>query len=291
MPFAGSGDRLIAVGWPAHLIRHENKATWSVRHFGEMPDCRDSLYRAAPDDAEARGYREAFCRIDNLGFSESRDLFADSLIVRDRIREHKGLHAELLFPPIGGNTSRFRTDSYGDFVFYPSHLAPVGRQLIAVQAMRHSTSGVRLVVSGSPGSPADEAELRGYVNEHGLEGKVELRLGWLDEQDEADLLARCLAVAHLPLHEDSHGYPLLAASHSAKPILALRDAVDALEFVRDGVEGLVVEPSPESLAAAFDRLYEDRAEALRMGERSAARRDELKISWDRVVPRLLGERP
>ena len=73
-----------------------------------------------------------------------------------------------------------------------------------------------------------------------------------------DLLARCLALAYLPVDEDSYGYPSLEASHSFKPIVTLSDSGGALEFVRDGKEGLVANPNPRDLGAAFDRLYEDR---------------------------------
>ena len=103
------------------------------------------------------------------------------------------------------------------------------------------------------------------------------------------MLAQCLALAYLPLDEDSYGYPSLEASHSRKPIVTLRDSGGALEFVRDGCEGIVAEPDPRSVAVAFDRLYEDRAEAERMGQLSFARRAELNISWTHVLERLLGE--
>ncbi|MBN9328681.1 MAG: glycosyltransferase, partial [Cellulomonas sp.] len=102
-------------------------------------------------------------------------------------------------------------------------------------------------------------------------------------------LARCLAVAYLPRDEDSYGYPSLEASHSAKAIVTLSDSGGALEFVRDGVEGLVTEPGAKALAAAFDRLYLDREAAERMGRHSFDRRDELGINWPNTIARLLGD--
>lgn len=289
MPFAGSGDRLIAIRWPAHVIRHDNKATWFIHHYRQLFDLWDTPYRGMPDNAETRGYREAMRQADNMGLGESRDLFTNSLVVRDRVREYNGLEAEPLFPPLGGDTSRFRTDSYGDFVFYPSRVTPIKRQLLAVRAMAHTRSGVRLVIAGKPEQATYERDLRTFVREHELEDKVELRLGWLDESAKVDLLSRCLAVAYLPVDEDSYGYPALEASHSSKPIVTLTDAGGALEFVRDGVEGLVSEPDPRGLAAVFDRLYEDRQATEQMGVRSEARRAELNISWPHVVARLAGD--
>jgi len=288
-PFAGSADRLIAIRWPAHVIRHENKATWFIHHYRQFFDLWDSPHRGIQINPESLAYRETLRRIDNRGLAESRDLFTNSLIVRDRVREFNGLDAEPLYPPLGGDTSRFRTDSYGDFIFYPSRITPIKRQFLAVQAMRFTSSPVRLVIAGKPDEGRFGREISDYVREHSLEDRVELRLGWLDEDEKVDLLARCLALAYLPLDEDSYGYPSLEASHSAKPIVTLRDSGGALEFVRDGKEGLVAEPDPRSLAQAFDRLYEDRAAAERMGAQSFARRDELGIAWPHVIRRLLGE--
>src|SRR5665647_429306 len=107
-----------------------------------------------------------------------------------------------------------------------------------------------------------------------LEDKVELRFGWLEEDEKVALLAQC---------------PSLEASHSAKAIVTLQDSGGALEFVRDGIEGRVAEPNPQALAQVFDQLYEDKAAAERMGQHSFARREELNIAWPHVIRRLLGE--
>ncbi|RYV51402.1 glycosyltransferase [Pengzhenrongella frigida] len=287
-PFAGSGDRLIAIRWPAHVLRHENKATWFIHHYRQLFDLWDSPYRGVPANAEGIAYREALRRIDNQGLGESRDVFTNSLIVRDRVRTYNGLDPEPLFPPIGGDISRFHTDCYGDFIFYPSRITPIKRQFLAVQAMRYTKTPVRLVIAGKPDSALFGKEIRDYIREYSLQDRVDL-LGWLHEDVKVDLLSRCLALAYLPLDEDSYGYPSLEASHSAKPIVTLSDSGGALEFVRDGQEGLIAEPNPRNLALAFDRLYEDKEEAERMGTQSYARRAELKIAWPHVINRLLGE--
>ncbi len=288
-PFEDSCDRLVAIRWPAHVLRHGNKATWFIHHYREVFDLWETPHRAVPDNAEGRAYREAIRRIDNQGLSESRDLFSNSLVVRDRVRRFNGLDPEPLFPPLGGDVSRFRTDRYGDFVFYPSRITPIKRQLLAVQAMRYTQSDVRLVIAGRPEAPRYEQQIRAYVREYDLTEKVELRLGWLEETDKTDLLATCLAVAYVPQDEDSYGYPSLEASHSGKAIVTTFDSGGALEFVRDGIEGLVTKPEPTELAAAFDRLYEDRDYAEQMGARSSERRNQLGISWSHALPRLLGE--
>jgi len=288
-PFAGSGDRLIAIRWPAHLIRHENKATWFIHHYRQLFDLWDTPYRGVRNDVEAASYREAVRRIDNIGLQESRAVFTNSAIVRDRVKTYNGLDAEPLLPPLGGDTSRFTTESYGDFVFYPSRVTPIKRQLLAVEAMQYTTTPVRLVIGGSADTAEYGRRLHDLVREHGLEAKVDLRLGWMEEAEKVRLLSQCLAVSYLPLDEDSYGYPSLEASHSRKAVVTTTDAGGALEFVTHGVQGLVSAPDARALAAAFDRLYEDRALAERMGEASFARRAELNIGWEHVLDRLLGD--
>jgi glycosyltransferase involved in cell wall biosynthesis len=291
LPLAGQGDRLIAIRWPAHLIRHENKATWFIHHYRQLFDLWDSEHRPLPANAEARAYREHLRRIDDLGFAESRDVFTNSLIVRDRVRLYNGIEAEPLFPPLGGDTSKLRNEDQGDYVVYASRITTIKRQHLAIEAMAHSTSGVRLLIAGHSESPEYERRLRDLVHEHGLEDRVELRFGWMEEAEKVALINRALAVAYLPFDEDSYGYPSLEASHAGKPIVTLSDSGGALEFVRDGVEGLVSAPDPRALALAFDQLHDDRAGAERMGERSARRRSQLGIDWDHTVARLLGDPP
>jgi glycosyltransferase involved in cell wall biosynthesis len=59
-----------------------------------------------------------------------------------------------------------------------------------------------------------------------------------------------------------------------------------LEWVTDGVTGLVTDGSPEGIGAAIDRLAGDRALAERMGAAGLARVKDL--SWEPVVRELLG---
>jgi glycosyltransferase involved in cell wall biosynthesis len=61
-----------------------------------------------------------------------------------------------------------------------------------------------------------------------------------------------------------------------------------LELIQDGVNGLVVRPEPEDLAAAIDRLGRDRALAERLGNASTDTIARLGIGWDTVVESLAG---
>ena len=59
-----------------------------------------------------------------------------------------------------------------------------------------------------------------------------------------------------------------------------------LSLVADGETGCVRPPTPEVLAEAIDRLWEDRASAKRLGEEGYARMQRLGINWATVVEKL-----
>jgi glycosyltransferase involved in cell wall biosynthesis len=60
-----------------------------------------------------------------------------------------------------------------------------------------------------------------------------------------------------------------------------------LEFVVDQVTGLITDPAPEALAAAFDFIWENRAEAKTWGQAGRDRYERLNLSWANVIQKLL----
>ena len=89
-----------------------------------------------------------------------------------------------------------------------------------------------------------------------------------------------------PIDED-YGYVTLEAMLAAKPIVTCTDSGAPLEFVQDDATGLIVEPSPQAMARAMDRLWDDRGWAQVLGEAGRKQYDHLNISWAMVVERLL----
>jgi glycosyltransferase involved in cell wall biosynthesis len=153
--------------------------------------------------------------------------------------------------------------------------------------MAHVRGDVRLVIAGQPESPAYAQLLRDALDRHGLHDRVDLRLGWLPQDEMDELIATARAVLYVPVDEDSYGYPSLEAAAHARPVVTTTDSGGALEFVEDGRSGLVVAPDPRALALAFDRLAGDDALARSMGAACRERVGELRIDWDHVVHSLL----
>ena len=74
--------------------------------------------------------------------------------------------------------------------------------------------------------------------------------------------------------------------YSAKPLIVARDGGGATEFIEDGREGLIVDPTPENVAHAIDELYLDRKRAREMGERGREKVLAMNLSWQNVVEKL-----
>ena len=146
--------------------------------------------------------------------------------------------------------------------------------------MKRVRGGARLKIAGA--GPLRE-ELQKQIVGLGVEDRVEL-LGFVSAEELVDLYAGCRAAYYAPLNED-YGYVTVEAFLSRKPVVTTKDAGGPLEFVEDGVSGVVAPPEAAALAQAIDRLWALPESRLRdMGEAGFARvRD---ISWDHVIDRL-----
>jgi glycosyltransferase involved in cell wall biosynthesis len=149
--------------------------------------------------------------------------------------------------------------------------------------MAHVKTPVRLRLCGRSTWPVYADMIREAIAEAGMGARVVFEDRWISEDDKVRRLENALAIAYTPFDEDGIGYPCEEAAHAHRPVIATTDAGAVLEFVEHGLNGLVVEPRPEAVAEAMDRLYLDRALAGRYGEANFARLAELDIDWSHVV--------
>jgi glycosyltransferase involved in cell wall biosynthesis len=280
------GDRLITIRNPVQVLRHPNKVAWFIHHQREAYDLWGTPYQGVPNTPQGRATRDAIISADNSSLREMRRIFTNSNIVSARLARYNQVASEVLYPPLG-NPEGYRCDGYGDYIFYVSRFTPIKRQVLLVNAMSCVRSGVRLVLAGAPDTPGGLHELEAIVKAQQLEEKVEIIGGWVSEDEKRDLFARCLAAAYVPYDEDSYGYPTLEAFHSSKAVITCTDSGGTQEIIHDGVNGLIVVPTAESLARAMDALYEDRERAQRLGEAGRQTLADASIHWDHVVARLL----
>jgi glycosyltransferase involved in cell wall biosynthesis len=132
---------------------------------------------------------------------------AISRFVADRIRRAYGRESDVIYPPV--DVSRFRVEeSSGDFYLVVSALAPYKRVDLAVEAANRL--GRRLIVVGTG---PEEKRLRT------LAGPTVELLGWRDDEETAELYARCRALLFPPIED--FGIAPLEAMAAGRPVIAL----------------------------------------------------------------------
>ena len=272
-------DLVIPTKFPSWLVSHPRKVAWLFHQHREAYDLLGSRFCAFTDSEEDQRVVESIRAMDGVGLGECRARYAISRNVADRLRRFNGLEAEALYPP-PRHVGRYRSEGYGDYVFYAGRLEPLKRVDLLVDALARSRSGIRLKIAGTG---PHERDLRERATRFRLDDRVEF-LGFVSDEDLLDLYSRCRGVLYVPLNED-YGYVTVEAFLSGRPVVTTDDSGGPLEVVADGATGLVAAPDPEALGEAFSRLGALGEARLReMGEEG--RRRVATIGWDRVLDRL-----
>jgi glycosyltransferase involved in cell wall biosynthesis len=174
---------------------------------------------------------------------------------------------------------RFGIDDERPLLTVIGYLAPIKRQDDAIRILAHvrrDHPDAQLLVVGAPrftaaGARSDNSayadDLRGLTRELGLEGEV-LFVGELDDVRDALAATDLLLV---PSQREGFGRVALEGLAMGVPVIAT--AVGGTgEIIRDGVDGLLLEPEdPSRWAAAATALLADAARRSGMGERGRTR--------------------
>ncbi|HEY7287946.1 MAG TPA: glycosyltransferase family 4 protein [Vicinamibacterales bacterium] len=272
-------DAVIATKFPTYFVRHPKKVTWLLHQYRAIYELCGTPYSEFDHTEADVNLRDRLIALDTDALSESAALFAIARNTASRLLKYNGLTAETLYhpPPLAG---RLRTGPLGDYVLSVGRLEATKRVDLIIRALAHAGRTLRLVVAG-------EGPLRSRLEDVAQEAGVAERVafaGGLTEQPLADLYSGALAVIFPPFDED-YGYVTLEAFLSRKAVITTTDAGGPLEFVQDGVTGLVVEPTSEALGAAMARLDGNRRLAQALGDAGYERAT--PITWDNVIERLI----
>lgn len=286
LDIANHAERLIAIRPPAHSLIHRNKVIWFIHHLRGYYDLVQTEYTSVPYSPHGRALCAALRRHDTVALREARAVFANSGVVKDRLAKYNGIAAEVLYPPLL-SPDRFCCQEANDEIVCVSRIEPHKRQDLLIHAMEFVRTPVKLRVCGASSSPAYVSQLRKMVHQKRLEDRVKLEIGWISEETKIEHVGRCLAAVYAPFDEDSYGYPTLEAAAARKPILTTLDAGGTLEFVRNGENGLITEPTPKAIAEGFDTFFHQRQTTAAMGRAAFKTVDDLNITWHHVIDRLL----
>ena len=188
----------------------------------------------------------------------------------------QGAKVNVVHHPI--NKTGFR-DAGEDWFFTVSRFYPSKRIELLVDAWRRTKIPLPFRIAGTG---SEEAMLRERA---AGDARIDF-VGYVGDDELMELYARAMAVPFVPADED-FGYVALEAMLAGKPVITTTDSGGPLELVRDGETGVVVEPDPAALAAAFERVHAEREWARELGRRGRARA--LEVNWPSVFGALLGE--
>ncbi|MGV6876086.1 glycosyltransferase family 4 protein [Pseudochelatococcus sp. B33] len=168
-------------------------------------------------------------------------------------------------------------DGIAPTFFTVSRLDHAKRIALVIDAFRRVRGDARLVIAGD-GPQRRELDLMARGD-----NRISF-VGRVSEEELARHYRTAFAVAFVPYDED-YGLVTLEALAAGRPVVTVKDAGGVLEFVEDGVTGLVAEPDAGALAGAFEALLADPARALAMG--AAGRERVRRVSWSRLGTALV----
>ena len=123
-------------------------------------------------------------------------------------------------------------------------LETVKRAHLAIEAMARVDCPIELRLAGEG---TQRANLEALASRLGVSDRVRF-LGAVDDETLLGLYADALAVVYVPYDED-FGYVTLEGFLARKPVITAADSGGPLEFVVDDVNGAVVAPDADAIAA------------------------------------------
>jgi len=154
-----------------------------------------------------------------------------------------------------------------------------------VDGLGAATAKAELTVVGQPVDGAYVASVREQGREHGLDDRVRFT-GRLADDDLTAVLESSHVLA-MPSRYEGFGIVYLEGTCFGLPAIASR-AGGASDIITDGETGFLVDPDdPAAVAAAVERLADDRDRLAAMG-RAARSRYDRHPDWDETTARVRG---
>ena len=281
--WAGKSDLCIGLKFPAYFIPHENKVLWILHQHRNAYDLFNAPSSTIKDDETGRKFRDIVYRADNTYLPEAKRLYTIADNVAGRLKRYNGLNAQTLYHPCPDH-DKFYAEEYGDYILMPSRINVTKRQMLALEAMEHVKSDIKLYLVGQAGTEHERRQLLETIRQKGLEDKVRY-FDFVSTGRKLELYANARAVLFIPIDED-YGYITLEAMEAARAVITAKDSGGPLEFVENEKNGLIVSPEPLEIAKAIDEFAHSKKMARQMGIAAKTRLSDMNITWENVVKEL-----
>ncbi len=276
-------DRVIGLRFPAYLIPHPNKVLWILHQYRSAYDLWDSPLGDLIHYPNGHHVRSAIVHADKSFIPEAKAVYGNSRNVVQRLKRFCDIDARPLYHP-PPYADLFYSHSAQNYLFFPSRINRTKRQHLAIEALTHTHEPVVIQFAGFADDPHYADELKKLATNLNVATRITW-LGELSEEQKRDRYAHALGIIYPPVDED-YGYVTLEAMLAAKPIITCTDSGGSLEFVRSEYNGLITEPTPQALAGAMDRLWQQRELARQWGEAGRDHYHQQNISWHSVITAL-----
>jgi glycosyltransferase involved in cell wall biosynthesis len=273
-------DLVIGTKFPSYFARHHNKVAWLIHQYRAAYELCGTEYSDFDHVEGDVALRAALLDLDTEMLRECRRVYTNAGNTAGRLKKFNGLDAEPLYHP-PHLADRLHPGSYGSYVLAVGRLETVKRPQLVIEAMQHVDAPIELWLAGDG---TQRVNLETLAVRLGVADRIRF-LGTVSDDDLIGLYAGALAVAYVPFDED-FGYVTLEAFLARKPVITARDSGGTLEFVEDGVNGTVIEPTPEAAVEAINRYAAQPHHAAAHGEAGELRAR--AITWEGVVDRLVG---
>jgi glycosyltransferase involved in cell wall biosynthesis len=280
-------DHVIALKFPAYLIRHPRKTLWLLHQYRQAYDLYDSNQSNLSATEEGRNIRQAIWNADNECFRESQAIFANSHVTQRRLAHYNGMAAEVLLPPLNDPELFCGGDPAG-YIFAGGRINSMKRQHMLIEALARAPRHIRLVIAGPPDSQEEADKLMKLVGTHDLGDRVSLDLRFLSRVEYARYINEASAVAYIPYDEDSLGYVSMEAAASGKAIITTDDSGGVLGLVRHLETGWIAKPNPPSLSEVMAAVHADARFTRELGMAARESWLSLRVTWPATVARLMG---
>jgi glycosyltransferase involved in cell wall biosynthesis len=279
-------DHVIALKFPAYLVRHPSKTLWLLHQYRQAYDLFDAGQTNLPEGVEGEQIRELIRGADQECFNACRAIYTNSEVTSDRLLKYNGFASTVLRPPVN-DPDLFSGGEYGNYIFCGGRINLMKRQHLLMEALAASHPNVRLVIAGPADSVADQQRIERLVEELGVSDRVTLDVRMLSRREYADYVNGALAVAYIPFDEDSLGYVAMEAATAAKPLITTVDSGGVLRMIVDDSTGWSAPATADGLAVAFSAAFESVERARSYGENLREHWQGFGSNWERVVEALL----
>ncbi len=274
-------DMVISTKFPSYFVKHRKKVLWLIHQYRQIYDLLHTPYSGLDPGSKAdMRFRDKLITMDNQALRSYSRIYTNAGNTASRLRKFNNIDAAPLYHPprLAG---RYYCRRYEDYILSVGRLDELKRVDLFLRTLKACDPHIKGKIAGTG---PDSERLRKMAADWGLNGRIDF-LGFVSDEDLLKLYADCRMVYFAPLDED-YGYITLEAFLSKKPVVTAFDSGGPLEFVQDGISGVVLTDLDEKrMAEKIEALFFNQDECRSRGE--AGYEKVKNINWDHVIKVLL----